>query len=69
MGWGRILCRCVFLGCFFFPCEVYNLDCAFELHKTGSVTWYSTLRQIAELSAEAELSVLETLLHWLLRLE
>lgn len=43
----------------FFPCEVCNLNYAFELHRTGSVTWYSTLRQIAELSAAAELSALE----------
>lgn len=35
-----ILCRHVFLG--FFPYEVYNLKYAFELHRTGFVTWYST---------------------------
>lgn len=51
------VCAFVFV---FFPWEVYNLNCAFELHRTGSVTWYSTLRQIAELSAAAELSALET---------
>lgn len=33
---GGILCRCVFLG--FFP---FNLNYAFELHRTGSVTWYT----------------------------
>lgn len=70
LGWwdrGGILCRCVFSD--FFPCKVYNINCAFELHSTGSVTWYCSLRQIAELIAAAELSALETVLGWLLKLE
>lgn len=60
-----LLCVCV--G--FFPWAVYDLNGAFELHRTGSVIWYSTLWQIAKLGAAAELPALETMLRWLLRIK